>query len=176
MDLELLKEGFNKFIDEGMLDQDNKRLIRATIQRGDTDPNFKNDILYKKALFLGTQHQEVRFADWLNKYEAGVYNQQEEPEMAEASPRRANPSPLAPKSKSPGFNAGVKSILEPDDIESVNRILNNQEELGDNQELWEKLFAYYSQDMPYGTQKARTEDPAAYIQDKLEQEFLGRIF
>jgi len=35
---------------------------------------------------------------------------------------------------------------------------------------YEKLFVYYSDDMPYGTQKARDGDPIIWILDRLDEE------
>ena len=38
----------------------------------------------------------------------------------------------------------------------------------DGQELMEDLYGHFQEEMPYGTQKARTGDPDEYIYDKLE--------
>ena len=34
--------------------------------------------------------------------------------------------------------------------------------------LWEKLYEYFVDEMPYGTAKARTGDPDVWIADKLD--------
>jgi hypothetical protein len=41
----------------------------------------------------------------------------------------------------------------------------------DNARLYEKLFEYFQAEMPYGTQKARTGDPAQWITNRLEEIF-----
>jgi hypothetical protein len=38
----------------------------------------------------------------------------------------------------------------------------------DGQELMEDLYGHFQEEMPYGTQKARTGDPDEFIYDKLE--------
>jgi len=38
----------------------------------------------------------------------------------------------------------------------------------DEPKLLEELFEYFQEDMPYGTQKARTGDPDVWIMDRLE--------
>ena len=37
------------------------------------------------------------------------------------------------------------------------------------------LYDYYQEDMPYGTQKARTGDPYQWIYDRLEEDY-GYLF
>ena len=38
----------------------------------------------------------------------------------------------------------------------------------DDEKLMEDLYTHFQEEMPYGTQKARTGDPDEYIYDKLE--------
>lgn len=42
-----------------------------------------------------------------------------------------------------------------------------------HEDLFEKLFDFYSDVMPYGTQKARTGDPYLWIQERLENEIIN---
>jgi hypothetical protein len=37
----------------------------------------------------------------------------------------------------------------------------------DYESLWDKLYDYYLPDMPYGTAKARTGDPVAFITEQV---------
>ena len=51
---------------------------------------------------------------------------------------------------------------------------------GDDMEFYgssafEKLFIFFTDEMPYGTQKARTGDPVVWILDRLESEVSGII-
>ena len=43
----------------------------------------------------------------------------------------------------------------------------------DNEELYNELFEYCMEDMPYGTQKARDGDPVQWITDHLD--YLGLL-
>jgi len=57
---------------------------------------------------------------------------------------------------------GVKAILIKHDS------LNIELEDLDEPKLLQDLFEYFQEDMPYGTQKARTGDPDVWIMDRLE--------
>ena len=49
-------------------------------------------------------------------------------------------------------------------IKNIKKIVNTNEFTGDQ---YEKLFYIYQEEMPYGTQKARTGDPDIFIYNKL---------
>ena len=61
-----------------------------------------------------------------------------------------------------------------DEYEEVKKILIKHDVLHkdidqlDDEKLMLDLFTHFQEDMPYGTQKARTGDPDEYIYDKLE--------
>ena len=61
-----------------------------------------------------------------------------------------------------------------DEYEEVKKILIKHDVLHkdidqlDDPILMEDLFTHFQEEMPYGTQKARTGDPDEYIYDKLE--------
>ena len=57
----------------------------------------------------------------------------------------------------------VKAILSKHDC------LNKDIDDLDEPKLMEELFTYFQEDMPYGTQKARTGDPDVWIMDRLEE-------
>jgi len=61
----------------------------------------------------------------------------------------------------------LKTILTPDEIEIVRKIINNEVELEDYNELYDKLFQYYLPDIPYGTAKGRTGDSYEWIFQEL---------
>ena len=56
----------------------------------------------------------------------------------------------------------VKAILSKHDC------LNKDIDDLDEPKLMEELFTYFQEDMPYGTQKARTGDPDEWIMNRLE--------
>ena len=56
----------------------------------------------------------------------------------------------------------VKAILIKHDV------LHKDIDQLDDEKLMLDLFMHFQEDMPYGTQKARTGDPDEYIYDKLE--------
>ena len=61
-----------------------------------------------------------------------------------------------------------------DEYEEVKKILIKHNALHldidqlDDSDLMFELFGHFQEEMPYGTQKARTGDPDEYIYDKLE--------
>ena len=58
----------------------------------------------------------------------------------------------------------VKNILIKHN--ALNKTIDDIVELGTD--LYHELFSYFQEDMPYGTQKARTGDPDEFIYDALE--------
>jgi len=56
----------------------------------------------------------------------------------------------------------VKNILIKHDV------LHKDIDQLDGEELMQDLYTHFQEEMPYGTQKARTGDPDEYIYDKLE--------
>ena len=56
----------------------------------------------------------------------------------------------------------VKAILIKHDV------LHKDIDQLDGEELMQDLYTHFQEEMPYGTQKARTGDPDEYIYDKLE--------
>ena len=51
--------------------------------------------------------------------------------------------------------------------EAYAKILDDGE-VNDNEKLYDELFEYFLEDMPYGTQKARDGDPVQWITERLE--------
>ena len=51
------------------------------------------------------------------------------------------------------------------------RIIEGEVDLYDDEDLSEKLYEYYMDDMPYGTQKARDGDPYEWIYEHLVTDF-----
>ena len=56
--------------------------------------------------------------------------------------------------------------------EAYKKILDDGE-VNDNEKLYDELFEYFLEDMPYGTQKARDGDPVQWITEHLE--YLGLL-
>lgn len=54
--------------------------------------------------------------------------------------------------------------------EQVQSILSGEFDIIDLDE-YDKLYEYYSPEMPYGTAKARTGDPGEYMLHQMEREF-----
>lgn len=52
--------------------------------------------------------------------------------------------------------------------EEINAIKSNPDNYDNDPNLWQKLFDYFSEDMPYGTQKGRTGDPYEYVHNELD--------
>ena len=65
----------------------------------------------------------------------------------------------------------LEKELTSKELREVKSILDDESELEDHMDLHEKLFDYFSDEMPYGTQKARTGDPFNWIFDKLDSLF-----
>ncbi len=55
-----------------------------------------------------------------------------------------------------------------DEIFDCNAIARGHKELDLSSALYSKLYALFQQEMPYGTQKARSGDPDIWIADRLE--------
>ena len=51
--------------------------------------------------------------------------------------------------------------------EAYAKILDDGE-VNDNEKLYDELYEYFLEDMPYGVQKARTGDPVEWITMRLE--------
>lgn len=58
-----------------------------------------------------------------------------------------------------------------DEIYDCNSIAKGRMELDLGSPLYSKLYALFQQEMPYGTQKARTGDPDVFILDRLDRIF-----
>jgi hypothetical protein len=56
--------------------------------------------------------------------------------------------------------------------EAYAKILDDGE-VNDNEKLYNELFEYFLEDMPYGVQKARTGDPVEWITEHLD--YLGLL-
>jgi len=56
--------------------------------------------------------------------------------------------------------------------EAFRKILDGGE-VNDNEKLYDELFEYFLEDMPYGVQKARTGDPVEWITEHLD--YLGLL-
>lgn len=59
-----------------------------------------------------------------------------------------------------------------DEIFECNAIAKGRMDLDPGSELFSKLYVLFQDEMPYGTQKARTGDPAQWLGDRLESIFL----
>ena len=56
--------------------------------------------------------------------------------------------------------------------EAFRKILDGGE-VNDNEKLYDELYEYFLEDMPYGVQKARTGDPVEWITEHLD--YLGLL-
>ena len=56
--------------------------------------------------------------------------------------------------------------------EAYAKILDDGE-VNDNEKLYDELYEYFLEDMPYGVQKARTGDPVEWITEHLD--YLGLL-
>ena len=56
--------------------------------------------------------------------------------------------------------------------EAYTKILDDGE-VNDNEKLYDELYEYFLEDMPYGVQKARTGDPVEWITEHLD--YLGLL-
>ena len=62
------------------------------------------------------------------------------------------------------YELRLKEYLTDEEIKQlVSSILGEKDIMLDFPKLWEKMYDYYSTDMPYGTAKARTGDPVEYV-------------
>lgn len=52
-------------------------------------------------------------------------------------------------------------------IENLLAVRNGFASVGDFESLYEALFAFFMEDMPYGTAKARTGDPVEWIDARI---------
>ena len=65
----------------------------------------------------------------------------------------------------------VKPISEYEEVKKIlikHNALHKDIDQLDDSDLMFDLFGHFQEEMPYGTQKARTGDPDEYIYDKLE--------
>ena len=79
--------------------------------------------------------------------------------------------------------AYLRDVATVEDISDLRDILNKYPEayakilddgdIYDNEELYNELFEYCMEDMPYGTQKARDGDPVQWITEHLD--YLGLL-
>ncbi len=51
------------------------------------------------------------------------------------------------------------------------RIIEGEMDVYDDNDLYEKLYEYYMDDMPYGTQKARDGDPSEWMYEHMINDF-----
>lgn len=65
----------------------------------------------------------------------------------------------------------LEELLTKQEFELARKVADGHADLMDSDVLFQKLFEHYQDEMPYGTQKARTGDPYEWITNKLEQEF-----
>jgi hypothetical protein len=64
----------------------------------------------------------------------------------------------------------IGKLQRPDLLILAKNVANGTLEIDNLDELYDILFDYYSDEMPYGTQKARTGDPFEWITEKLKQD------
>lgn len=68
----------------------------------------------------------------------------------------------------------ILSLLTKKELATAKRIANGKAEIDNHLDLYNKLFDYYvfeTDEMPYGTAKARTGDPMDWITDQIVREF-----
>ena len=61
--------------------------------------------------------------------------------------------------------------LTREEIDYIKAFLAGEVDLHSNESLVMKLYDYFKDEMPYGTQKARTGDPEEWFYDRLTQMF-----
>ena len=61
----------------------------------------------------------------------------------------------------------LKKNFSSTEISLMRKVVIGTEALEDYGDLYDKLFQYFSVEMPYGTVKAKTSDPYKWIIDKL---------
>ncbi len=54
---------------------------------------------------------------------------------------------------------------------TIIRILEGEVDIYDDEDLYLKLFEYYMDEMPYGTQKARDGDPSEWMYERMIDDF-----
>jgi hypothetical protein len=59
------------------------------------------------------------------------------------------------------------STLSPEEVVSLRRALDGEQNFSDDEGLWHKLYNYFVSEMPYGTAKARTGDPEEWMVNRL---------
>lgn len=64
----------------------------------------------------------------------------------------------------------LEDYLTKEEYEELEFCVEGKLELIDCPELYDKLYEYYVNDMPYGTAKARTGDPYDWILDHVEDD------
>lgn len=62
-------------------------------------------------------------------------------------------------------------VITKEDELNIIRILIGEMDIGADAELYDKLFEYYMDEMPYGVQKARDGDPCEWIYERLIDDF-----
>lgn len=62
-------------------------------------------------------------------------------------------------------------VITKEDELNIIRILIGEMDIGADAELYDKLFEYYMDEMPYGVQKARDGDPYEWIYERLIDDF-----
>ena len=62
----------------------------------------------------------------------------------------------------------LKKFLTPTDYQAAQQVAAQKMSLSDH--LFDQLFPYYTDEMPYGTQKARTGDPYQWITEQLKKD------
>ena len=58
--------------------------------------------------------------------------------------------------------------LSRDEVQQLMRVLTDRDDIMNHHKLYEKLYNYFVTDMPYGTAKGRTGDPADWILNRLQ--------
>lgn len=61
----------------------------------------------------------------------------------------------------------IRALLTDEEKQALFAVMSGKIDIMDNQGLWEKLYEFYCKEMPYGTAKARTGDPANWIHGHL---------
>jgi len=64
----------------------------------------------------------------------------------------------------------LEGYLTEEEYKELIRCVEGELELHECPELYDKLYEYYVDDMPYGTAKARTGDPYDWILEHVEED------
>ena len=57
--------------------------------------------------------------------------------------------------------------LDREEVQKLMRVLTDRDDIMNHHSLYEKLYNYFVSEMPYGTAKGRTGDPAEWIYNRL---------